>query len=241
MKIQKAPEDTATNRVMMLTPLLEPELDPQRIIQIKKELCEKYDVSYRTIDRYYQAYKQEGFEGLKPKTSYQREKTTLSDNYPDIVEQAIILRRECPSRSVRDIIKILELEGVVPAGTLSRSTLQRHIQAAGFGTRQIKLYVNKGAASRRFEKPHRCMLFQGDIKYGPYLPIGKDGARKQVYLSAFIDDSTRYIVAAKFYDNQRVEIIEDTLRSALMQYGKPDAIFVDYAEEKTMPKNSAVA
>ena len=118
---QKTPEETATNRVMMITPLLEPELDPQRIIQIKKELCEKHDVSYRTIDRYYQAYKQEGFEGLKPKTSYQREKTTLPDNYPNIVEQAVILRRECPSRSVQDIIKILELEGVVPVRALSRS------------------------------------------------------------------------------------------------------------------------
>lgn len=80
------------------------------------------------------------------------------------------------------------------------------------------------------------MLYQGDIKYGPYLPIGKDGAMKQVYLSAFIDDATRYLVAAQFYDNQRVEIIEDTLRSALMQYGKPVAIYVDYPEEKTMPK-----
>lgn len=68
------------------------------------------------------------------------------------------------------------------------------------------------------------MLYQGDIKYGPHLPIGKDGAMKQVYLSVFIDDATRYIVAARIYDNQKVDIIEDSLRLAIMHYGKPDHI-----------------
>jgi putative transposase len=62
------------------------------------------------------------------------------------------------------------------------------------------------------------MLLQGDIKYGPYLPIGKNGAKKQVSLSAFIDDATRYIVAAKFYENQQVAIIADARRTAVMQY-----------------------
>ena len=75
------------------------------------------------------------------------------------------------------------------------------------------------------------MLFQGDIKYGPYLPIGKNGTKKQVYLSAFIDDATRFIVSAKFYENQKVEIIEDSLRTAIMHYGKPDSIYVDNGKQ----------
>lgn len=54
---------------------------------------------------------------------------------------------------------------------------------------------------------------------------------KQVYLSAFIDDATRFIVAAKFYDNQTTDVVEDTLRSAIMSYGKPDKIFVDNGKQ----------
>jgi len=231
MKQQKSQEDIAAERMIMITQLLEPGLDLQRIIQLKKKIAQKHEISYRSVERYHQAYLKGGFEELKPNTSHKRDQSTLPDNYPDLVKQAVILRRECPSRSIKDVIRILELEGTVEVGSLSRSTLQRHIQAAGFGTRQMKMYTNKGAASRRFEKSHRCMLYQGDIKYGPYLPIGKDGSMKQVYLSAFIDDATRYLVAAQFYDNQRVEIIEDTLRSALMQYGKPDAIYVDNGKQ----------
>lgn len=231
MNKTQTPDDVAAARLQLITPLLDPNLDDSKVIELKKTICEANNLSYRSIGRYLKAYETEGFAGLKPKTGYKRTSNTLPDNFPEVIEHAIILRRECPSRSVLDIIRILELEELIVPGTVSRSTLQRHLQSKGFGASQVKLYSKKGAASRRFQKEHRCMLFQGDIKYGPYLPIGKDGEMKQVYLSVFIDDATRYIVAAKFYDNQKVDIIEDSLRSAVMHFGKPDKIYVDNGKQ----------
>lgn len=231
MNKQTSPEDIASKRMMMLAPLLEEGLDEQSVIDIKKRIAKDHDLSYRTVSRYHQAYLVEGFQGLKPKSGYKRPSNKLPDNFDEVLENAIILRRELPSRSVNDIIRILELEAIIQPGTVHRSTLQRHLQSAGFGAKQVKIYTQKGTAAKRFQKPHRMMLLQGDIKYGPYLPIGKDGKKKQVYLSAFIDDATRYIVSAKFYDNQRTEVIEDTLRTAIMTYGKPTKIFVDNGQQ----------
>jgi len=225
------PEETAARRMRLITPLLDPSLDPARIIELKKDICNREDISYRTISRYLDAYLTKGFNGLKPKVSYHQKESKLPEDFPQLLEEAIILRRECPTRSVNDIIRILELEDRVAPGLLCRSTLQRHMQAKGYGMKQVKLYTKQGVASRRFQKQHRCELYQGDIKYGPYLPIGKNGESKQVYLSVFIDDATRYIVAARFYDNQKVDIIEDTLRMAVMRYGKPDAIYVDNGKQ----------
>ena len=54
---------------------------------------------------------------------------------------------------------------------------------------------------------------------------------KQIYLSAFIDDATRYVVSAKFYDNQTVDIIEDSLRNAIMSYGKPQKLLTDNGKQ----------
>lgn len=216
---------------MLLAPLIEEGLDDRSIIELKKRIARESDLSYRTISRYYEAYLSDGFSGLKPKTGYKRPSSTLPKHFDELLEQAIILRRELPSRSVSDIIRILELEEMVKPGELSRSTLQRHLQSAGFGARQMKIYSQRGTAAKRFQKSHRMMLLQGDIKYGPYLPLGKNGEMKQVYLSAFIDDATRYIVSARFYDNQRTEIIEDSLRRAIMLYGKPDKIFVDNGKQ----------
>ena len=227
----KDSQGRAAARMMIIAPLLDESLDQRSIIELRKKLSEQHSISYRTISRYHEAYLAAGFDGLKPKDISGRENHLLPDNFPEIVDTAIQLRRECPQRSVNDIIRILELEQVVTKGSVSRSTLQRHLHSKGFGSHQMKVYTKTGAAARRFQKSQRCNLFQGDIKYGPYLPIGKNGARKQVYLSAFIDDATRFIVAAKFYDHQQVSIIEDTLRSAIMQYGKPDAIYVDNGKQ----------
>ena len=215
--------EKATKRMLMIMPLLEEGLDRHRLIQRQKEIAERHQVSYRTIGRYLESYRNDGFDGLKPKAVAKESFGIASD----VLEMAIELRRECPTRSVADIIRILELEGRIAIGSVYRSSLQRHLQNMGFGAKQIRLYTKTGLAARRFQKEQRCQLWQGDVKYGPYLPIGKKGERKQVYLAAWIDDCTRYIVAAKFYANQKVEIIEDSLRDAVSQYGRPDSIYVD--------------
>ena len=216
--------DKATKRMLMIMPLLEEGLDRHILIQRQKEIAEKHQVSYRTVGRYLEAYRDDGFDGLKPKPA---QKEAAAGIAPEVLEMAVALRRECPTRSVADMIRILELEGRIATGSVYRSSLQRHLQKIGFGAKQLRMYSKTGVAARRFQKEHRCQLWQGDVKFGPYLPIGKKGERKQVYLAAWIDDCTRYIVAAKFYANQKVEIIEDSLREAVTQYGRPDSVYVD--------------
>lgn len=231
MTRKRDPEEVAAERLQLITPLLDPSLDHAALVERKKKICEEAHLSYRSVSRYLERYRHEGFSGLKPCYSYVRSESTLPENFPELLEEAIILRRECPTRSVNDIITILELEERVAPGVLSRSTLQKHLQAKGYGARQMKMYTRTGSASRRFQKSYRCELFQGDIKYGPYLPIGPNGELRQTYLAVFIDDATRYIVAARFYDNQKTQIVEDTLRLAVMRYGKPDAIYVDNGKQ----------
>lgn len=231
MNKTETPESIAGKRLVMITPLLDDGLCKSELSVLKNQICEHHDISYRTLMRYLQAYLEFGFEGLKPKTGFKRSNNTLPDNFEEVLEHAIILRREIPSRSVNDIIRILELEGMIEPGTVKRSTLQRHLQSAGFGYRQMKMYSQKGAAAKRFQKLHRSELWQADIKYAMFLPIGKNGEMKQVYLSAIIDDATRFVVAAKFYDNQSVDIIEDSLRMAIMSFGKPQKLLTDNGKQ----------
>ncbi len=84
-------------------------------------------------------------------------------------------------------------------GQIKRSTLQEKLTEKGYSTRHMRLYSQTGVAARRFQKRHRNQLWQSDIKYGPYLPIGPNGMKKQVYLVAFIDDATRFVLHAAFY------------------------------------------
>jgi len=221
-------EQQAFERYALIAPLLDETIDPARRSQLRKELALKAELSERTLYRYEAAYHEKGFTGLKPVACERSPSRKLPENYAEIVDQAIQLKKEVPKRSVEQIIFILEQENWAPPGTLKRSTLERYLYKAGFGVRQMQMYRDaRNSSSKRFCKPHRMMLLQGDIKYGCKLPIGKNGAMVQTYLSSAIDDHSRYVIHSQFYDNQEEAIIEDTFRQVILKAGKFDTAYFD--------------
>ena len=222
--------EAATERFNMIAPLIGDGLDKGRRHDLMREISGRKDVSERTLRRYVSAWEEGGFDALKPKQGWARPDAELGVDFERTVEAAIGLRRESPSRSVADIIKILELEGAVKPGTVARSTLQRHLAAKGYAASQMRMYTAKGAAAKRFQKEHRNQLWMGDIKYGPFVP-GDDGRKKQIYLVVWIDDSKRFVTCARFYADQTVNSIEDSLRMAIQSYGCPEKIFVDNGKQ----------
>ena len=142
-----------------------------------------------------------------------------------------MLRREVPSRSVSQIIQILEWEGKAQPGQLKRSTLQEKLTERGYSSRQMRMYSNAGVAARRFQQRYRNSLWQSDIKYGPFLPIGPGGTNKQVYLVLFVDDATRFVLHGEFYETLDQSIVEDCFRKAIQQYGVPEAVYFDNGKQ----------
>lgn len=225
-------EDTALKRFQLISPLLEDSLDPAKKIQLRERIAQENGISVRSLYRYERAYGGNGFTGLKPLNREMHQSTSLPENFDELVAQASQLKREVPSRSVNQIIMILELEGQVAPGVLKRSTLQRHLYQAGFGKRQMKRYAEaQKSSSRRYCKPHRMQLTQADIKYGPKLPIGKNGEKVQTYLSVIMDQHSRLVLASGFYASQDAYIVEETYRKAILKYGKMDAALNDNGKQ----------
>lgn len=221
-------EQEALARYTLIAPLLDKNLDPAKRSQLREEIAGQSGITERTIYRYLEAYRKNGFSGLKPVAVERAISKKLPPNYLKIVDQAIQLKKEVPKRSVAQIIFILEQEGWAAPGTLKRSTLERYLYKAGFGVKQMQMYKDaRESSSKRFCKPHRMILVQGDIKYGCKLPIGKNGAMVQTYLSSAIDDHSRYILHSRFYDNQEEGIVEDTFRQAILKYGAFDSAYFD--------------
>ena len=228
IKNQNWQDQQALERYKLIAPLLDESIDPAKRSQMRNEIAERAQISERTMYRYEAAYKAGGFSGLKPVACERSLSKKLPENYPKIVEQAIQLKKEVPKRSVEQIIFILEQEGWAAPGMLKRSTLERYLYRAGFGVKQMQMYRDaRESSSKRFSKPHRMMLLQGDIKYGCKLPIGKNGAMVQTYLSSAIDDHSRYVIQSEFYDNQEEAIVEDTFRKVILKAGKFDAAYFD--------------
>jgi len=195
--------------------------DSARVGILKKQAAQQGEVSLKTIERWVKAYADGGFEGLKPQTH-----TNTVAKFPaEWLEEAIQLRRELPSRSVQQIIDIMEAEGTVSKGALKRAALQENLQKAGYSTAQMKLYTQKTAVARRFQRSERNDMWQSDIKYGPYIKVGSESV--QIYLVCFIDDATRFITHAEFYDSLDQSVVEDCFRKAILKCGLPSRVFFD--------------
>ena len=218
--------DKQLRRFEIIAPLLNENLDEFERRRLRAKILEGSGISPRTLRRNIQKYKEKGYKSLEdvPRS----DKGSLR-SVPEIaVDEAVRLRQELPSRSVRRIIEILEGEKLVKPGTVSRSSLNRHLIQRGYGAAQLRAEGKAARPASRFERKGRNDLFQADIKYG--LTLVEGGKKKKTYLLTILDDKTRMPMHAEFYSNQRLPILEDCFRKALLKFGKPKAVLVDHGK-----------
>ncbi|NLO36360.1 MAG: transposase [Clostridiaceae bacterium] len=221
----KNPDEVATNRVEILGPLLYGNVDPAQRAQLIHQISEREGISERTLRRWLFLYQHGSYKALRPKSKPGNTNSSVTEK---LVDEAVLLRREVPTRSIRQIINILEMEDLAQPGAIKRSTLQDHLMNRGYGSRQLTMYHSSGAgAARRFQRAHRGDLWQLDLKYLLVLPATKERRAQQLYTSAIIDDATRVAVACKVYEKQDTHNVLASFRHAIEQYGIPDRIFTD--------------
>ena len=208
-------------RYRIIAPLLEEGLAESEKRSICRLIRSREGLSGRTLRRYVAAFKRGGFDTLLPRE--RKDKGSCKAISAEALEMAAELRRELPGRSAERIQQLLASEGY----SVARSTLERHLRQQGLSGREIKV-EQKQVASRRFNRVGRNTLWQSDLKYGPYLPDpNQPGHKMRTYLVAIIDDATRLVVHGEFYDSQKLPVLEDTLRKALIKCGAADNLYVD--------------
>ncbi len=177
-------------------------------------------VTQRTLERWLRFYRKGGIEALKP--TGRGDKGSPRALPRAVLEKAEALKRELPSRSVPQIIAMLQLAGEVDAGQLKVSTLRRHLSELG-----VKM-PSRERGHRRFQSPHRNHTWQGDCHHTLYLPDPEGGERKrQAYLIAFLDDYSRYVPHAEYYFEERRPKLEDALKKAILKHGVPARLYCD--------------
>jgi len=221
--LEELSNEQLIQRFTLIAPLLNEHIDVFERRRLRAQILESSGISERTLRRYVQNYREKGYRSLAdiPRS----DKGSLRAIPEKAVDEAVKLRQELPSRSVRRIIEILEGEKIARPGEVSRTSLNRHLIQRGYGATQLRAERKVARPANRFERKRRNDLFQADIKYGPLLTI--NGGRKKTYLLTIIDDKTRMIMHAEFYSSQRLPILEDCFRKALLKFGKPSDILVD--------------
>ena len=222
-KVIDTGREDALKRFGLISPLLEEGLCATELTQRKCLLLEREGISERTLRRWVASYKKDGFDGLIPQE--RRDKGVSKSISPETLALAEQIRKELPRRSAGLICDLLEREG----HKVARSTLERQLRQKGLSGRQLAKEANAGGTtSRRFVRVGRNTLWQSDLKYGPFLFDPNSPKKKyRTYLLAIIDDATRLVVHAEFYPDQKLPILEDGLRKAILRHGSPRNLYID--------------
>jgi transposase InsO family protein len=177
-------------------------------------------VSAQAIERWYYAWRRGGIEALSPKTRCDRHKTLL----PKSVQTALLAaKRDKPSRSINAVIELLEMQGIVAKGELSRATVHRFLRRHQLSQRTV---ADAATIERRSFVAARCGdIWHGDVMHGPRISTPQ-GMRK-VYLVSMMDDASRLITHSAFCLGETALDVEGVLKQAVLKRGIPKKFIID--------------
>ena len=175
-------------------------------------------ISVRTLRRWYQQLRHSGIEGLAPKRRSDRGQPRRSIRAK--IDRAVELKREQPQRSDEVINRILKSQ--LGSG-LASSTLYRHLRIRGATRRALGVTKEKVRCTWTRDTPNA--LWMGDFSHGPIVLF--EGKPCQTHLSAWIDSHSRYMVDARYYLHENLDILVDSLLRAWAKHGSSRELYAD--------------
>jgi len=177
-------------------------------------------LSEKTIEAWFYAWRRGGIDALAPRARRDKGQSKLAPELQALILQA---KRENPKRSLDELRRLLEAQGVVAKGTLKRTTLHRLLQRHG-------LSRPTGADSQLVERRSYVAQYAGDIWYGdvmhgPKVPI--KGQLRKAYLVSLMDDASRLIAHSAFCPGETALDIEGVLKQAILKRCLPRKLVID--------------
>jgi putative transposase len=174
-----------------------------------------------TLERWLYAFKKGGLEALIPRARGDRGRGRDLD--PALRELICDIRREHPDVSVTLILRTLRADGRV-GPKVTACTVRRMLAERGL-TRTAAVDAIGGKTRLRWQAERPGALWHGDVCHGPTLSL--DGKRTPVRVHAMLDDASRFIVTLRVESDEREETMLSLFAQALMEHGKPDALYLD--------------
>ena len=222
-------EKLALFRYGLVAPLVLEPLPRGELLRRAREIAERtYEIpgskrlslSPETLLKWARRYRQRGFEALASKRRRDRgQSRAITPQLAELIER---LKRENPHRAGTTLLRELAVSSGSDTSPIAPATLYRFLQQRGLTTRQLLAVPGR----KKFEAEFSNQVWQSDLLFGPYVKR-PGGGRMQAFLFAVLDDASRLIAHAQFYDNQGLDAFLDCLRHAVARRGLPTRLYVD--------------
>ena len=201
------------------------------------EICwEGAYYSPRTLEGWFYDYIAEGFAALQ--TPERSDKGSCRALSPAQCDAILTLRREHPKLTVTALVRQLVSQDKLQSGRFSIQSVYRLLQRKGLDRRALDNQppwdvgpdgpTGIQGPTKAFEHSLPNALWMSDVMDGPTLRASS-GAKPSIrtWLFAVIDDHSRLVPYARFYDNTKLGSLLDLLAQAFDQRGLPDALYTD--------------
>ncbi len=182
-----------------------------------------------TLESWYYLWHHEGFPALhrKPRSDKGSQKA-LS---PEDGELLLEWRRKYPHLKVKPLVREMIQKGLLQSGAFSTTAVYRlftahHLDGRSLKANPLATPTGPSGPTKAFECAWPNQLWMTDMMYGPTLKLA-DGSVIQTRLFALLDDCSRLIPHAQYYDSEKLSSFLDCFRQALAHRGFPDKLYTD--------------
>jgi putative transposase len=180
-----------------------------------------------TIEAWYYAHRAQGFDALKRRA--RKDKGSRKALSAGACEAIAKLRRDYPQLKVPVLIRQLVDQGVLSSGSFSLPSVYRFLASQGLDYRTLKRTPTHSLTSgpcKAFECALSNQLWMADLMFGPSIKLST-GPILHSRLFALIDDCSRLVPHAQYYEGEQLRWFLDCLRQALARRGVPDKLYTD--------------
>jgi putative transposase len=135
-----------------------------------------------------------------------------------------------PARSAAQIVDIIAR---AHGAQLSERTVRAHLSRLGLSRQALS--AAPARAFGRFEAARPNEIWIGDVLHGPFVPHPRRPGSRRAKLFLLVDDYSRLLVHGRWVTEENTRAGQDVLRSAISRRGRPEILYVDYADLRVMP------
>jgi transposase InsO family protein len=204
----KRPTHTPQQRLLILDTWRRSQLPAQ-------DFASLVGISKHTLYKWNQLFEQQGPAGLLDQPRGAREGSRL----PELTKRTILmLKTQHPEWGCQRISDLLARGPALPA---SASAVARVLHEAGYEAVEEATHPHPDHV-RRFERARPNQLWQTDL-----FTFVLKRQNRRVYLVAFLDDHSRFIVAYGLHASQSTALVLEVLEAGIANYGPPEEILTD--------------
>jgi len=181
-----------------------------------KEFAALVGVSHHTLYMWKKRFDEQGPGGVM---DHPRKHKETESRLPEVIKRAILMIKE--RNPEYGCERISDMLGRGPGLKASPNAVLRVIREAGLLVVSPPVPAH-GEEPKRFERARPNQLWQSDI-----FTFLLKRENRRVYLVAFLDDHSRYVVGYGIHASMGGALVIETLRAAIAAYGAPEEVLTD--------------